>query len=195
MNDTKITQLLSTDSRAAVELILPQYGPALQGVIFKIVGSREVAEEVLQDTFIKVWKKADNYDASKGRLFTWLINIARNTAIDRLRSKKYKDTKKSDSLDDNVYDNVAFSEEMHPQDVGLQKVIGQLDEKYRLLIDLLYLQGYTQQEASKELDIPLGTVKSRSRIALRELRAILSKTDNIYMVLLLERVIESLSKF
>ena len=193
MDDAKIIQLLGTDARAAVELILPKYGPALQGVIYKIVGTREVTEEVLQDTFVKVWKKGQNYDASKGRLFTWLINIARNTAIDRIRSKKFKESRKSNSLDANVYDNIAFSEEIHPQDVGLQKVIGQLDEKYRLLIDLLYLQGYTQQEASQELDIPLGTVKSRARIALRELRAMLSKTDNLYVVLLLERVIETLN--
>ncbi len=192
MDDSRIIQLLSTDAKTAVALILPKYGAALQGVIFKIVGTQELAEEVLQDTMVKVWKKGDNYDSTKGRLFTWLINIARNTAIDKTRSKKFQTNRKSKSLDADVYDNVAFSENMNPQDVGLQKVLTGLDEKYRLIIDLLYLQGYTQQEAAQELDIPLGTVKSRVRIALRELRKVLSPTD-LMTVLIIEKIIEYLA--
>ncbi|MEM9887622.1 MAG: sigma-70 family RNA polymerase sigma factor [Bacteroidota bacterium] len=192
MEDSNIILLLSTDARAAIEAILPKYGAALQGVIYKIVGSQEVTEEVLQDTFVKVWKNAKSYDPSKGRLFTWLLNIARNTAIDRIRSKKFQIHQKSKSLDTNVHDNATYSEEMQVQDSGLQNVIHQLDEKYTQVIDILYFKGYTQQEAAKELDIPLGTVKSRVRIALRELRKMLSSSD-LLTFLILQSIIEYLS--
>ncbi|MEM0994876.1 MAG: RNA polymerase sigma factor [Bacteroidota bacterium] len=191
MEDSNIISLLSTDARAAIEAILPKYGAALQGVIYKIVGSQEVTEEVLQDTFVKVWKNAKSYNPSKGRLFTWLLNIARNTAIDRIRSKKFKLHQRSKSLDATVYDHIAHSEEMQIQDSGLQNVLHQLDEKYTQVIDILYFKGYTQQEAAKELDISLGTVKSRVKIAMRELRKMLSSSD-LTTVLILQAIIEYL---
>jgi len=182
MDDSKIITLLQTHPRQAVAEILDKYGSALLGLIFKIVGSKEVAEEILQDTAIKAWKNADKYDASKGRLFTWLLNIARNTAIDKVRTQKFQRNRTSKPLDKAVSNDVAFSEEMQIKDVGLHQQINRLEEKYRQIIDLLYLQGYTQQEVTDTLDIPLGTVKSRVRIAIRELRKILSNSSILFFV-------------
>ena len=171
--DRNIKELLDSNPRLAIDKILDKYGGALLGVIMKIVGSREVAEDVLQDTAVKVWQNAEKYDESKGRLFTWLLNIARNTAIDKIRTKKFQQNQKSQSLEDSVYNNVTFSEEIKTKDAGLQKVINSLEEKYRKIIELLYFKGYTQKEVTEELGLPLGTVKSRSRIALRKLRELL----------------------
>lgn len=173
MNDSQIISLLQSDPRRAVEAILNRYGAALQGVILKIVGSKEVAEDILQDACIKVWKNADSYDPAKGKLFTWLLNIARNTALDKARTGKFQRQRTSQMLDQTVYDNVAFSEEMQVRDVGLQNALNKLEEKYRMIIELLYIQGYTQREIVEEFDLPLGTVKSRAKIAIRELRKLL----------------------
>ncbi|MEM8526944.1 MAG: RNA polymerase sigma factor [Bacteroidota bacterium] len=174
MNDSQIISLLQSEPREAVKEILSKYGDALLGIIIKIVGTKEVAEEVLQDSCIKIWKNAEKYDRAKGKLFTWCLNIARNTAIDRIRTQKFQRNKTSKSLKEDVSNNVTFSEEMQVKDVGLHQQINKLEEKYRVIIDLLYLKGYTQQEATDELNIPLGTVKSRARIAIRELRKLLS---------------------
>lgn len=189
MDDSKIIALLKENPRQAVAEILTKYGNALLGLIFKIVGSKEVAEEILQDTVIKVWKNSDKYDASKGKLFTWLLNIARNTAIDKVRTQKFQRQRTSKQLDNTVNNDVAFSEEMQIKDIGLHQQINSLDEKYRQIIDLLYLQGYTQQEVTDTLDIPLGTVKSRVRIAIRELRKILNNSSILFLVSLIIDVI------
>ena len=180
-NESHIVSLLQSDSRKAVQLILEQYGDALYTVAIKIVGSKEVAEEIMQDAFVKVWKKAAQYDANKGRLFTWLIQIVRSTAIDKVRLVNFQRNRASQSLDANVYDSVKFSEEMQIKDVGLHKALSTLDEKYRIIIELLYLQGYTQSEITEELGIPLGTVKSRAKIGIRELRKLIGESGMIIL--------------
>lgn len=194
IDDKIIVELLASDAKSAIALILTKYGDALQGVIFGVVGSKTVAEEVLQDACIKVWKKAADYDAEKGRLFTWLITIARNTAIDKTRSKEFRQSRKSNSLDSSVYNDIALSETMQISDVGLHRVLQQLNPEHVQLINLLYLKGYTQREAAEELNIPLGTVKSRIKIALRELRKLLS-VPNSTVAVVVKEIIEHLSTF
>lgn len=194
IDDKIIVELLANDAKSAIALILAKYGDALQGVIFGVVRSKTVAEEVLQDACIKVWRKATDYDADKGRLFTWLITIARNTAIDKTRSKEFRQAKKSNSLDSSVYNDIALSETMQISDVGLHRVLQQLNPEHVQLINLLYLKGYTQREAAEELNIPLGTVKSRVKIALRELRKLLS-VPNSTVVVVVKEIIEHLSTF
>ena len=175
MDDGKLKDLLNNNPRLAVAEILKKYGGAILGVLFKMTGSKEEAEDLLQDTSVKIWKNADKYDDSKGRLFTWILNIARNTAIDKTRTKKFQENKKSQQLDSTVYDNIRFSEEMKILDPGLENLINQLDPKYRQIIDLLYLQGYSQKEIATQLDIPLGTVKSRGRSGIKQLRKLMKK--------------------
>jgi len=156
-------------------LAYKNYGDTLLGLIFKVVQSREAAEEVLQDTFVKIWKYSAQYDRSKGRLFTWFANIARNTAIDKVRSAGFKKDQKTDSMEAFVSNDTFGATEMEIADSGLKEVINSLDEKYRKLIDLVYFQGYSQREIEKEFQIPLGTVKTRLRAAINELRSKLGK--------------------
>ena len=140
----------------------------------RIVKSEEVAQEVLHDVFMKAWKNINAYNAEKGRLYTWLINISRNTSIDKLRSKEIKNTGKTDSVSDNVHtiDN-ANSTELSIDGIGLEKVLDKLSDELRFVIDQMYFKGYTQTEISEEFDIPLGTVKTRARTAMRTLRELL----------------------
>jgi len=129
----------------------------------------------LNDIFIKVWKNIKAYNPEKGRLYTWIINISRNASIDKLRSKEIKNTGKTDSVSDNVHtiDN-ANSTELSIDGIGLEKVLDQLSEELRFVIDQMYFKGYTQTEIAEEFDIPLGTIKTRARTAMRTLRELLS---------------------
>ena len=172
-DQTTIVLRLKNRERTALRDLYEDYSGALLNVIFQIVRSKEMAEEVLQDAFVKIWEKIDQYDESKGRLFTWMLQIARNTAIDGIRSGSFKRWEKTDTFENDVNENIALSENLKLEDSGLRKVVNELDEKYRLLIDYLYFQDYTQKEASDALDIPLGTVKTRARTALLELRRLL----------------------
>ncbi len=170
-NDTmeeKIIALLQEQNSTAISLLYDNYAPALFGVIIKVVRSHEVAEQVLQDTFVKVWKNSAGYDRSKGKLFTWLINIARNTAIDATRTSYYKHFSKTEDID--TLFAVKSDTEIHPEHIGLQQIVETLDDKYRILIEKIYFEGYTQKEIEEELGIPLGTVKTRLRYAINELR-------------------------
>lgn len=183
MSDEELITLLHTNKQSAIQPMLNKYGDALFGVVLSIVHAKEVAEDVMQDTFVKVWKNADSYSPEKGRLFTWLVNIARYTAIDKIRTVKFKENRKTISIDRTVYDNVHLSEEMQIQDVGLRKVVNSLEEKYSRLIDLLYLQGFTQKEAAEALNIPLGTVKTRSKTAIAQLRTLLGSKEWLWPIL------------
>lgn len=171
--ESRIVALLKQKDKDAIVLLYDNYSAALYGIILKIVQSETVAQEVLQDVFMKVWNNAEKYDADKGRLFTWLAQIARNAAKDALRSRRQKQDNKTDSLADNVGNDSSLSHNPHIADSGLRKTIDSLDKKYREIIDLLYFQGYSHSEAAKELEIPIGTLKSRTRKAILELRKLL----------------------
>jgi len=172
--EKEITKLMALGDRKAVNLAYENYGDILYGIIRRIVKSEELAEEVLQDVMVKVWINSKSYNNKKGRLFTWLSNIARNTSIDCLRSARNNREKKTTSIENFVSDSIVGSEELKLKDSGLEKVVNSLDEKHRILIDMTYFQGYSQRELAKELNIPLGTIKSRLRLAINELRTKLS---------------------
>ena len=148
------------------------YSGALYGIVNSIVTDKEIANDVLQNVFVNIWRKIESYDASKGRLFTWMLNIARNASIDELRSKGYRDSQKNQSLSENV-DVAGVVTGPAIDDVGLKKVLTKLKGELRVLIDMSYFQGYTHEEISKVLGIPLGTVKTRIRSALIQLRTMI----------------------
>ena len=171
--EDRLVQLLKSRDDKGLILLYENYSAALYHIVLRIVRREETAQEVLQDTFVKIWKQSATYDATKGRLFTWMSRIAKNTAIDKTRSKNFKASEKTDSMENFVSDNTTFSTDIRLGDSGLRKVVGQLDEKYHEIIDYLYFKDFTQSETSEALGIPLGTVKSRSRLALKALRSLL----------------------
>jgi len=169
--DTLISQFQKKDEKAFEQLYM-MYSDSMHGVIYNIVRDHEIAEEVMQDVFIKAWHKSDTYNSSKGRFFTWILNIARNAAIDKTRSKAYKNSTKNlnaeffvDILEttDNLNDKIDA--------IGITKYVKALGEKCKKIIEYLYFKGFTQKETSEELDIPIGTIKTRNRNCIKDLRA------------------------
>lgn len=169
MQDQLILRLKQQDQTAIAELY-DAYGSALYGVVLKVVQTHETAQQVLQDTFLKAWRNAATYDETKGRLFTWLLNIARNTAIDATRTAHFQHRRQTEPLDQLTYQ--PGGQNVNPEHIGLRQLVEGLEDKYRTLVDLVYFNGYTQEEVAEHMGIPLGTVKTRLRSALNELRNI-----------------------
>jgi RNA polymerase sigma factor (sigma-70 family) len=157
-----------------MEYLYDHYSGALYSVVLRVIRNEDIAQEVLQDAFLKIWAKIETYDSTKGRLFTWMLNVTRNLAIDKTRSKEIGKSKKTDDLDllVNRVDNKNNSE-LYVDSIGLKEVLNRLPEDQKFVIENLYLKGYTQSELAEEFNIPLGTVKTRTRLGLIELRTIL----------------------
>jgi RNA polymerase sigma factor (sigma-70 family) len=168
---------LQDKERSALSYLYDHYSGALFGVIMRIIKKEEVAEEVLQDVFIKIWEKFDQYDATKGRLFTWMMNIARNQAIDKTRSKEISKDQKTSDIGNlvNRIDNQEFIEQ-HIEGIGVKEILKGLPAEQQFVVEYLYFQGYTQSELAEEFNIPLGTVKTRLRLAMQQLRTTLGLT-------------------
>ena len=167
--ETELVALLKERQQSAFGYLYDNYSGALYNVILAIVPDRDMASDVLQEVFVKIWRQCESYDSAKGRLFTWMMNVARNASIDMLRSKGYQNTQQNRELTEAVYDN-AGSTVTNIDRIGLRKVVHSLKDDYKILIDLSYFEGFTQDEISKMLNIPLGTVKTRLRSALLQLR-------------------------
>lgn len=168
-----LKELLKKDDKSFT-LLYDNYSKSLFGVIYNLIRNTEEAEDVLQEVFVKIWKNIDSYNESKGRLYTWMLNIARNTSIDKLRSKNYNNSQKNLSSDNFVHILEDSSKTTNRIDaIGIKEFIMKLKPKCIQIIDLLFFKGYTQQEASDELEIPLGTVKTNNRNCMNELRKML----------------------
>lgn len=165
-----IVELLEKGDKAALNLLYENYADSLYGVILKITRNEEIAQDALQESFVKIWKNSKKYDSSKAKLFTWLYRIARNTAIDKLRSFNNRYEKEIQIDKSNVY--ILPTQNLNQDVIDLRDHVGRLDIKYQIVLNALFFEGMTQQEASDELDIPLGTIKSRLKIGLRELKKV-----------------------
>jgi RNA polymerase sigma-70 factor (ECF subfamily) len=171
-DEQELVTLLRRKDNGAFSYLYDHYAAALHGVIKQIVGDVELANDVLQEVFVNIWKKIDTYDASKGRLFTWMLNIARNASIDKTRSRSFQQGLRQQALGDT--EMPAYAVRPGLDDYGLKKVLAKLKDEQRMLIDLSYYQGFTHDQIAKALNMPLGTVKTRIRSALTQLRTLLT---------------------
>lgn len=162
---------LQTGDKAAFKKLYDSYSGALYGVALKIVKDEELAQDVLQDSFVKIWKSLSSYDASKSRIFTWMMRIVHNTALDLLRRKDMKH--EIQMKDDYVFQNEQSEDGNAIIEAGdLRKQITKLKTEHQEVLDAVYFLGHTHEEASEKLNLPLGTVKTRIRLALRDLKQI-----------------------
>jgi RNA polymerase sigma-70 factor (ECF subfamily) len=171
LSEEELISKLKSQDTIVMQALYDMYSAALFGVISRLIPQTELAEDVLQETFLKIWNSAGSYDSSKGRLFTWMMNIARNLAIDKLRSKDFRNSNKNLELDNNVnvvdgQNEVTFNADA----LGVKEMVTKLKPEFNDVLNMVYFKGYTHLEAAKELNLPLGTVKTRIRMAIMELR-------------------------
>ncbi len=183
-SDQLLSLLIGRDEKG-FNYLYKNYSGALYGVIFRIVRYEEEANEVLQDVFVKIWNSIESFDQKKASLYTWMLNIARNSAIDRLKSKSFQNDLKNQSIPDFVNNHVGLSLEQKHDFQEVQNGVNNLRDEYKILINKAYFGGFTQEEISEELGIPLGTVKTRTRAALQELKNILREFKMIILIFFL----------
>lgn len=174
--EKQIVHLLQQGDKRAIKLIYENYTDALYGVIFQMIKNEEEAEDVFQEALLKFWRFGKSYDAKKGRLFTWMINICRNTSIDRLRSKRFKEQR----LIQDTEDLVGIGERIgvkgfNTDHIDIRDWVNKLDTRFLQVILVVYFEGYSHAEAAKRLEMPLGTLKTRVRQALLELRKLMKE--------------------
>jgi RNA polymerase sigma-70 factor (ECF subfamily) len=159
-----INQLLNGDKNA-LYLLYDKYSSALYGVILRMCGDQDMAQDLLQESFIKIWKNIGSYDSQKGKFYTWAYRIAKNTTLNYLR--KSSPLIQTDDL--SVYENK--NPEAENKDYSdLNGLLAELEPQHQLAINLVYFKGFTHQEAHKEMNVPLGSFKSYIRQALLILR-------------------------
>lgn len=174
--EDQLVALLRKGGREIFKYLYDHYSPALYGVILPLIGDAQTSQDVLQDVFVKIWKNIGQYDPAKGRLYTWMLNIARNSAIDKLRSKGEIMKGKIRDVDLSVH-------ALHTPDqldaktnaIGLKETVNTLKPELYQIVEKVYFKGYTLNETSQELNIPLGTVKTRLRSALQQLRKLMNR--------------------
>lgn len=174
MNIDILVQKFKEKDVHAFETLYEMYYKNILGVVYNIVRDEAIAEEVTQDVFIKAWNNAHSYSKKKERFFTWMLNIARNAAIDKTRSKAFN--QQSKNLDAQIFVDILEDQvnlDSQTDAIGIKSFVSKLADTCKKLIELLYFKGYTQKEASESLDIPLGTVKTRNRNCLGSLRTML----------------------
>lgn len=172
INEENLIPEFIKGNRAALSFIYDAYSGALYGILLKMTRNEELSQDLLQETFVKIWKNHAKYDAEKGTLYTWMLNLTRNNCIDYLRSKRNKNQLQNRQLDNFVY-GIEGKSNFNPDHIGIKEMLESLPSEQKEIINLSYFQGFTQKEISEEFDIPLGTVKSRAKAALDKLRKVL----------------------
>ncbi len=172
-----IDRVKSGDNRALFSLY-DKYSAALFGVIVRMCRDKELAEDLLQESFVKIWEKIGSYDPDKGKFYTWAYRIARNTTLNHLR----KSAPLIQTDDISVYDNREMSVK-DPVAEELNGMLRKLDPHHQQAIELVYFQGYTHREAHQEMDVPLGTFKSYIRQALLKLRELRAELYLLWVII------------
>lgn len=174
-DENTLVQLLIAKDQIAFTYLYMKYATAIKSVIHKIITNPNMVEDICQDVFLKIWNNFPKYDNTKGRLYTWMLNITKNTCIDTLRNKCYKQymriTNDLDGICNHVSANATST--VKYDIIGIRERLKQLNHNQRNILDLIYFNGYSQAEISQETGVPLGTVKTRTRAGLIKLKALL----------------------
>ena len=175
--DVDLLKAIAARNEAALGQLYDRYRLILFGVLVRILNNREEAEDVLQEVFLQVWRRAADFDENRGRPFTWLVTLARSRGIDRLRALASRErvatmagaTEASEEVSDAATDAIRSEERG-----VVNSALSQLPEEQKRPLMLAYFDGLTQSEIALQLGAPLGTVKTRMRTGMMKLRELLS---------------------
>ena len=175
IDDVALLKAIAGKDDKAVSQLYDRYRVVLFGLLVKILNNREEAEDVLQEVFLQVWRRAGDYDANRGRPFTWLVTLARSRAIDRLRSVASRERVVAASARDPIEETSdAIADAVRSEQRGIvTSALSQLPEEQQRPLVLAYFDGLTQSEIADRLGAPLGTVKTRMRTGMLKLREVL----------------------
>ncbi|MFB9328282.1 RNA polymerase sigma factor [Paenibacillus aurantiacus] len=182
IDEVQIMRRIAERDSKALEWLYDRYEQAVYSFAYRFVGDAMLAEEIVQELFMRIWNHAKPFDPSQGKLSTWIFAITRNIAIDQLRRKQNRTAKQTE--DTELFAAIP-DERMNPEEEAsknlmaeiVKDAVKELNEEQRNVLDWIYFQGLTHQEISAGKGIPLGTVKSRLRLALKQLRTRLGGSE------------------
>jgi RNA polymerase sigma-70 factor (ECF subfamily) len=174
-DDVKLLHAIAQRDEAALASLYDRYRLILFGLLVRILGSREEAEDILQEVFIQVWRRAADFDEQRGKPFTWLVTLSRSRAIDRLRQLSARDRLATASAQEAPAEASDAAEDAYrsEQKEIVEGALAQLPEEQRQALLLGYFEGLTQTEIAERLGAPLGTIKTRMRSGMIKLRELL----------------------
>ena len=178
LTDQELVSEISDQNRDAFAALYDRYGRRVFGMAARLLGDAVSSEEVTQDVFLRVWNRANSYAPEKAKFTTWLFRIAHNRAIDEMRKKGRDKNRNADDIADH-YD--LESSDISPSEfavanseyASVRKALAKLPDPQRQVVELSYFKGMTQAEIASQTGQPLGTVKTRMRLALRKLHTAL----------------------
>ena len=179
--ETRLIERIVLKDQKALEKLYDLYSRIIYSIVLRIVKNQEDAEEILQNIFLQVWERADSFNGKKGTVYAWLITLARNKAIDKIRSKDFRNNTYTFTFDyeieifENKYSGLEI-DSMIAQERSeyVRKALLQIPKEQREIIEMAFFEGYTQIEISEKLNLPLGTVKTRSRQGMMKLQNLLN---------------------
>ena len=178
--DHELVDAIARRDARALEALYERYGDLVYSVTLKVLGDVPAAEDAVQDVFLRLWRHPERFDASRGRFLTWLLTVARNRAIDELRSRgrrhRYEEGYAHDSEGVSAidYDDPALAALMADERLAIRRALADLPPEQRSAIELAYFGGLTQQEIATAQKQPLGTIKTRIRLGMQKLRQALA---------------------
>jgi len=181
LDDEELVQRLSYRDLAAFRALYDRYGSLAYSTVLRVIRDSQIAEDMVQEIFLRIWRKPESYLAQRGRFATWLTSVARNRAVDEVRSRNRRfrhETASPEEQERDVpgteRDDPALTVELSDQRRLILNALAEIPQEQRQIIELAYFGGFTQQEIAERLDQPLGTVKTRIRLGMQKLRIALS---------------------
>lgn len=179
-DDESLMRLILRRQESALSELYDRYGRLVYSIGLNALGETQSAEEVTQDVFLRVWERAETYQADQGKVAAWLARIARNRAVDLIRRRSVRPESNSVAWEEGPGNemasnhNVEQAAELNEQQQHVRKAIAQLPPEQKQVLALAYFQGLSHQEIADRLNQPLGTVKTRVRLAMQKLRSLLA---------------------
>lgn len=175
--DADLMAHMAAGNPAAMDLLYDRYNRPVYSFAYRMLGQRELAEELLQEVFLRAWRRASRFSDARGSLISWLLSITHNMAIDELRKQQRRPRKaesdEPDSIMGSLQDAAVPVEEqaiLAEKQMQVRSALAQLPDNQRHVLELGYFSGLTQREISEKLQIPLGTIKTRMRLGLKKLQ-------------------------
>ncbi|MFN8481660.1 MAG: sigma-70 family RNA polymerase sigma factor [Anaerolineae bacterium] len=176
LSDEELVARCARGEREALAALYDRYATLVFSLVSRMLGGGMTAEEVTQDSFVLLWRRADQFSPERGRVLSWLMTIARNRAIDELRRRQAA-PEQVELVD--AAAGYPGMEELSLQRMQMRRALAQLPEAQREALELAYYGGMTQQEVAEHLGLPLGTIKTRMRMGLQRLRDVLQENESV----------------